>query len=139
MADTKCVLDANHLATFEWYTKEWASHFGVDLRWLIHVRWSQDSGDSAAAVWYNDEARHAVVELRQDYDGSLPFSEEVLARFACHEVIHVLLAPLAELADLGAPRGVKTIGIEHEIVQTLMQISMRDHYDNMRARCPLKA
>ncbi|MGF6643124.1 hypothetical protein [Paraburkholderia sp. GAS82] len=139
MGSFKERLEDDHLAIFEWFVKEWASHFGVDLRWLIYVRWAEDAEDSAANVYYDDDARHAVVQLTRDYSGILPLGPMVLARYACHEIVHILLAPIAELAEQGVPRGVKTIGLEHEIVQTLVQISMRDHYDRLRASCPIKA
>jgi hypothetical protein len=138
MSEHDCELTDSHLATFEWYAKEWACHFGVSLRWWIQVGWAHDSDDASAWVNYDDDARIALISLNRKYKGNFPFSDEHLARFSCHEVIHVLLAPLAELADKGLPRSMRSIGTEHEIVQTLMQISMRDHYDSMRARCPLK-
>jgi hypothetical protein len=139
MPTTILELSDQHLAIFEWFTKEWSSHFGVDRRWWIRVTWVHDSTDAFAFVNYDDAARLAIIHLNRKYESVFPFDEEKLAHFACHEVIHVLLAPLAELADQGLPRAMTSIGTEHEIVQTLTQISMRDHFDNLRARCPIKA
>lgn len=141
MSSKQYDLNDLHLATFEWYAKEWASHFGVSLRWQINVDWAEDSEvmKRYAQVWYDCESRKALIEISKRYDCRIPPTDQLLAEAAVHEVIHVLLAQLADYAEEGAPRSVNLIGIEHEIVQTLVQISMRDHYDTMRARCPLKA
>lgn len=140
MSEFKATLTEAHLATFEWYVKEWACHFGVDLRWQIRCIWSHDpeSARRYAAVTYNCDSRMAVVELTNAYSDVVPLTDHILADSACHEVIHILLGPLADYAEAGAPRGVGVIGIEHEIVQTLVQIAMRDHFDSIRARCPVK-
>jgi hypothetical protein len=130
-------LDESHLATLKWWTMEWAHHFGVDLRWHIRVTWEQHS-QSAASIWYDDEAMVAIVYLDQKFKSHFPLDDEFFARMACHEILHLLLEPLAELADNALPRTQTSLGMEHAIVQTLMQISMRDHFDTMRARCPFK-
>jgi hypothetical protein len=139
MSVTKHTFDESHFATYEWYAKEWASHFGLQLRWQIAVAWSDDHDvGKYASVSYSADARNAVVLLSRQYECIEAPSERLIAESSCHEIIHLLLAALADLADDGAPRGFNPIGLEHEIVQTLVQISMRDHFDSMRARCPRK-
>lgn len=139
MPAEKHALNEEHFATFRWWSMEWSRHFGVDMRWQISVTWADDL-DSGKYAWviYSGDARKARIELQREFRDIQAPSMRVLAETACHEVIHILLAPLADYAELGAPRCVDTIGIEHEIVQTLMQLSMRAHFDSMMAACPHK-
>lgn len=136
----KMRLKKKHLAVFEWYVFAWAKHFGLDKRWDITVDWADvgSGGDKRAEITYRCTSRMAVIALMRDSSDIVPMTERLLAWSACHEAVHLLLAPIADYAEEGAPRCLNLIDIEHEVVHTLTHISMRDHFDDLREGCPIQ-
>lgn len=133
-------LNRKHLAQFEWYVTAFACHFGLNTRWAVHVDWIKQSeqSKSRADIWYDCAGRRATIRLNRDSSDTVPMSERLIAEAACHEVCHMLLAALADYAEEGAPRCINLIDVEHEIVNTLVHIALRDHFPDMQEACPHK-
>lgn len=119
----------DHLKLFETLVEKWAVYFGVSHRWELYVSWGDDPSETAG-VHYKIAGRIATVVLTNPYRDTRGLSAEELSRAACHEVAHILLAPMSDLAEDGALRGMNINDIEHEIVHTLVK--------NARAHCELE-
>lgn len=114
-------LNDKHLALYEQLVHQWAEYFGLRKRWEWYVGFDPQEKKRMGGVAYAVHDRIATVLLSNPYRDSRPLTAHVLSRIACHEVAHVLLAPLSEWAEEGKPNAMSLGDIEHEIVHTLTQ------------------
>lgn len=122
-SSVKIYLNQSHLDLFAKLVEAWASYFGVRHRWEIHVSFGDDENE-AGGVLYKILGRIATITITNPHDDIRQLTPMEMSRIACHEVVHLLLAPLADWADEGTPRGLNINGIEHEIVHTLVLNSL---------------
>lgn len=117
--DHKVYMDQRHLKLFEALCQSWAAYFGVSQRWEFYYSFGEDKNE-IAGVHYKIIGRIATITLTNPYTDLRELDAAALSRAACHEIAHILLAPLADLAEDGALRGMNINDIEHEIVHTMV-------------------
>lgn len=127
-------LTDNHLKLFEKLVFLWADYFGVTKRWEWYIRFEANAA-RLAGVNYKLSDRIAVVMLGNPYKDTRSLTAKELNRCACHEVAHILLAPIADWAEEGAPRGISINDIEYEIVHTLVQNGVQAVGDDFLEVC----
>ena len=109
-----------HFKTFCDYARIHVAAFGL-TDWEISYEHAQVEGFFATAST-NLAARKATITLSVDVGNDAP-TDEMLDKSALHEVLHVLLAPLADLIVTDRKVTHKEAeGAEHGIVMRLLAI-----------------
>jgi hypothetical protein len=124
-------LNEHHLKLMQCFVREFAKYFDISKSWDWTVVFGGSSG-KRATVAYGLGSRMAVVEVTQENDGSLvPLSARSLAETMCHEVAHVLLAPMSHPGECGSLKGIDFNEVEHPIINVLTVNAMDHIYDDM--------
>jgi hypothetical protein len=74
----------------------------------------------AEVVSMDLEARLAIYKVGTDFGGT-PVTEQSVEETACHEVLHIFLAPLLEAAQDRSISAETLNGIEHSVIHTLVK------------------
>lgn len=120
-----------HFELFEKYVREWIEKLGLHS-WDVSVEHVND-GDDRYLGWTNTASfrdRNATICLGKDW-GPTKVTDVDLSRVAFHEVCHVLLSDLHQIA--GMRFGVTGDIIEkevHTIIGVLETVLWKREYDN---------
>lgn len=112
----------DHLLEFSNHVKKWAERLGMQ-DWDLMVTWCPDKeiGEDSAACYPDVDARHAKITLNREPD---KYAVEDLDKLALHEVLHLVLADLAEFVIDYAPKSATKDADtkEHVIIQRLTNL-----------------
>lgn len=116
-------LTARHLAVFTKAVRHWQTKLALNS-WEIQVMWAAHN-TAYADVLTDASGRAADISLCREWpaDGLEP-SDDELSRVAFHELMHVVLADLANAANRNVPEASAHLlgGVEHNIIRTMENI-----------------
>ncbi len=110
-----------HAQQFEQFLRKWQEKLNL-MDWRINLSPSRHKGVMAVVYKMDFEQRQATIRLGNDF-GADPVCDETLEATAVHELLHVLLCELLELArDTGAQQGDALRSAEHRVVNTFERL-----------------
>lgn len=116
-------LTPRHLAVFSKAVRHWQIKLALGS-WEIQVMWAPDN-TAYAHVVTDASGRAADVALCREWpaDGLEPTDKE-LSRVAFHELMHIVLADLANAANRNVPEASAHLlgGVEHNVIRTMENI-----------------
>lgn len=109
---------------FEKFCKEadvWVKRFQLN-DWEIHYVWRDLEDGVGAKTSYDTAAMCAEIALNHKQEAMSRQYEKTPEEYAKHEVIHLLLAPLTDLAESRFCTQDQLTSVEHALVQKLMKL-----------------
>lgn len=110
---------AEHLEYFAERCRYWQHEFGL-TNWRLYV---EQRGDDTDMAWADGDDNALIFKVFLSTDWNEPVTERELDATAFHEVVHILLRPLVELAE--AHNNDQDVGrVEHAIVHRLSNAAL---------------
>lgn len=116
-------LTARHLAVFSKAVRHWQMKLALN-GWEIQVMWAADK-DAYAYVASNANNRCADIKLCREWPATyLDPTDLELEKIAFHELMHIVLADLANAANRNVPEASAHLldGVEHAVIRTMENI-----------------
>jgi len=114
---------------FEYFKKKvkyWLKKFGLK-EWDTFFEFKKDTNGGFAEINWNCEKVKATITLKRKWNCGVSDKKYQIEKTALHEVLHLLLAPLAELNIKKVKSySSKYITEEHKIINRLISVLLKE-------------
>jgi len=115
-------LSQKDVSRFKKYVTKWATNFNL-ASWEILQDCSSDNFQRYAKCEADSESKRAKITLFKDWN--IASDDKAIEQTACHEVLHIVLAPLMDLAGERYTTEKQLEDAEHDIIRTLVKIFVK--------------